>query len=104
MRGGHNCRANGACAGCRWQHCQGWNRLAARSQGRRHFIEERVAHVGAALGAVLAAWNALVGGTFGDYNATRLMLEGLYYFAGSMVLSGLGATLEWSSLRRRFDR
>ena len=77
--------------------------LAARRQGRHIFIEERVSHVGAVLGAVLAAWNALVGGTYGDYDATRLLLESLYYLSGSMVLSGLAAMLEWSSLRRRFE-
>ena len=76
--------------------------LAARGRGRRVFIEERVLHAGAALGAALAAWNALVGGTFGDYYATRIVLEGVYYLAGSMALSGLAAWLEWSSLIRRF--
>jgi hypothetical protein len=75
---------------------------AARRMGRRVFIEERVLHVGAALGAVLAAWNALVGGTFGEYDATRVMLEGVYYLSGSMVLSGLAAMLEWNLLSKRF--
>jgi hypothetical protein len=77
--------------------------LAARRQGRHLFIEERVSRAGAALGAVLAAWNAVVGGTFGDYETPRIVLEGLYYLSGSMVLSGLAAMLEWSSLRRRFE-
>ena len=77
--------------------------LAARQRGRHLFIEERVWRVGAGLGAALAAWNALVGGTFGDYNTTRVLLEGLYYLSGSMALSGLAALLEWSSLRRRFE-
>jgi hypothetical protein len=78
--------------------------FAARGRGRRVFIEERVSHVGAALGAVLAAWNALVGGTFGEYHATRIVLEGVYYLSGSMVLSGLAAMLEWNALSRRFGR
>jgi hypothetical protein len=78
--------------------------FAARKQGRRVFIEERVSQVGAALGAVLAAWNALVGGTFGEYNTIRVVLEGVYYLCGSMVLSGLAAMLEWQSLHRRFGR
>jgi hypothetical protein len=75
---------------------------AARRMGRRVFIEERVSHVGAALGAALAAWNALVGGTFGEYDTTRVVLEGVYYLSGSMVLSGLAAMLEWNLLSKRF--
>ena len=75
---------------------------AACAQGRRLFIEERVSHVGAVLGATLAAWNAFVGGTFGEYNATRVVLEGVYYLSGSMVLSGLAAMLEWNFLSKRF--
>ena len=78
--------------------------LAARGRGRRLFIEERVLHAGAALGAALAAWNTLVGGTFGDYHTTRIVLEGVYYLAGSMGLSGLAAALEWRSMHRRFGR
>ena len=70
--------------------------------GRRVFIEERVSHVGAVLGATLAAWNALVGGTFGEYDAGRVLLEGVYYLSGSMVLSGLAAMLEWNLLSKRF--
>ena len=75
---------------------------AARRMGRRVFIEERLSHVGAALGAALAAWNALVGGTFGEYDTTRVVLEGVYYVSGSMVLSGLAAMLEWNLLSKRF--
>jgi hypothetical protein len=75
---------------------------AARRLGRRVFIEERVSHVGVVLGAALAAWNALVGGTFGEYNASRVVLEGVYYLTGSMVLSGLAAMLEWNFLSKRF--
>lgn len=74
----------------------------ARRLGRHAFIEERVSHAGVALGAALAAWNALVGGTFGEYAATRIALEGVYYLSGSMVLSGLAAMLEWTFLSRRF--
>ena len=75
---------------------------AARRLGRHLFIEERVSRVGVLLGAILAAWNAAVGGTFGEYDATRLTLEGVYYLAGSMVLSGLAAMLEWNFLSKRF--
>jgi hypothetical protein len=75
---------------------------AARRLGRHVFIEERVSHVGVALGAALATWNALIGGTFGEYDATRMALEGVYYLSGSMVLSGLAAMLEWHFLSRRF--
>ena len=75
---------------------------AARRLGRHVFIEERVSHAGVALGAALAAWNALMGGTFGEYDATRIALEGVYYLSGSMVLSGLAAMLEWTFLSKRF--
>jgi hypothetical protein len=75
---------------------------AARRQGRHVFIEERVLRAGAALGAALAAWNALIGGTLGGYDGTRIVLEGVYYLSGSMVLSGLAAMLEWNFLSRRF--
>ena len=75
---------------------------SAHRLGRHVFIEERVSHVGAVLGATLAAWNALVGGTFGEYDTTRIMLEGVYYLSGSMVLSGLAAVLEWNFLSKRF--
>jgi hypothetical protein len=75
---------------------------AARRMGRHLFIEERVSHIGAALGAVLAGWNGLVGGTLGEYDATRVVLEGVYYLSGSMVLSGLAAMLEWNLLSKRF--
>src|SRR5215467_8586594 len=76
---------------------------AARRLGRHVFIEERVSRAGAAVGLLLAAWNALMGGTFGEYDATRIALEGVYYLSGSMVLSGLAAMLEWNFLSRRFD-
>jgi hypothetical protein len=79
--------------------------LEARRLGRHLFIEERVSRVGAVLGVSLAAWNAIVGGTFGAYHDFgRILLESAYYLGGSMVLSGLAAMLEWSSLERRFDR
>ncbi len=78
--------------------------LAASRQGRHLFIEARVSRVGAVLGVALAAWNTLVGGSFGEYDASRLALESAYYLFGSMVLSGLAAMLEWRSLQRRFGR
>ncbi len=77
--------------------------LAARRQGRRLFIEGRVSRFGVVLGLALAAWNALVGGSLGEYDANRLALESTYYVCGSMALSGLAAMLELRSLRRRFD-
>lgn len=76
--------------------------LAANRRGRHSFIEERVSRIGAVLGIALAAWNALVGGSLGEYDANRLVLESAFYLSGSMVLSGLAAMLEWRSLRRRF--
>lgn len=75
---------------------------AARRLGRHLFIEERVSRVGVLLGATLAAWNAVMGGTFAQYDPARLALEGIYYLSGSMVLSGLAAMLEWRFLSRRF--
>lgn len=57
-----------------------------------------------AVGAILAAWNTLVGGTMGDYYPARLVLEDVYYFAGSVALTGLGAALEWRALRGRYER
>jgi hypothetical protein len=76
--------------------------LAASRQGRHLFIEERVSRIGAVLGIALAAWNALIGGSLGEYDANRLVLESAYYLGGSMVLSGFAAMLEWYSLHRRF--
>lgn len=78
--------------------------LAANRLGRHLFIEGRVSRPGAALGLALAAWNALFGGTLGVYDVGRLALESAYYLAGSMVLSGVAAMLEWRWLERRFGR
>ena len=74
----------------------------ARRLGRHVFIEERVSRGGVVLGVALAAWNTVVGGTLGEYDATRIMLEGVYYLGGSMVLSGIAAMLEWNFLSKRF--
>ncbi|HEV8446242.1 MAG TPA: hypothetical protein VGQ44_05460 [Gemmatimonadaceae bacterium] len=74
----------------------------ARRLGRHLFIEERVLHVGMVLGASLAAGNAVMGGTFAEYNPTRIALEAVYYLSGSMVLSGFAAMLEWRFLSKRF--
>ena len=74
----------------------------ARRLGRHVFIEERVSRIGLMLGASLAAWNAVMGGTFAEYNPARLALESVYYVSGSMVLSGFAAMLEWRFLSKRF--
>jgi hypothetical protein len=79
--------------------------IEAKRLGRHMFIETRVSNVGAVLGLSLAAWNALVGGSLGSYtDVGRIVLESAYYLCGSVVLSGLAAMLEWSWLRRRFER
>lgn len=78
--------------------------LAARRLGRHLFIEGRVSRPGAALGLALAAWNALVGGSLGEYDVGRLALESAFYLSGSMVLSGVAAMFEWRWLERRFGR
>jgi hypothetical protein len=72
----------------------------ARARGPHAFIERRVLGVGVRLGAVLAAWNAAVGGTFGDYDRHRLVLEGAFYLLGSMACSALSAVVEWRSTAR----
>lgn len=82
------------------EDCVTWN--AARRLGRRAFVETRVLGVGLKLGLALAAFNALVGGSFADYDTHRLLLETAYYLAGSMVVAGASAKLEWRYLARRF--
>lgn len=77
-----------------------WN--AARKCGRRAFIETRIFGVGLKLGLALAAWNTLVGGSFADHAVRRVLLEAAYYLAGSLVLAGVSARLEWRYLARRF--
>jgi hypothetical protein len=77
---------------------------AARAIGRYRFIEQRITGFYIALGAALAATNALVGGSGGDYELHRLVLEGAFYAIGSIALGGLGAALERTHLRRRFER
>ena len=82
------------------EDCVTWN--AARRLGRRAFVETRVFGIGLKLGIALAAFNAIVGGSFADYEARRLLLEAAYYLAGSMVVAGASARLEWRYLARRF--
>ena len=82
------------------EDCVTWN--AARRLGRRAFVETRVFSIGLKLGLALAALNTIVGGSFADYDARRLLLEAAYYLAGSMVISGASARLEWRYLARRF--
>jgi hypothetical protein len=74
----------------------------ARARGRREFIERRVTGVGLRLGAALAAWNTAIGGTYCDYDHTRLLLEAAFYVLASMVCCALSALIEWKYLERRF--
>ena len=78
--------------------------LDARPGGMHRFVERRMLGFGLKLGLVLAAWNAVAGGTFMNYDVRRLLLEGSYYLLGGLVLSGLGAMLEWRYLERTFSR
>src|SRR4051812_16670159 len=78
--------------------------IHARSGGMHEFVERRVMGIGTKLGLALALWNAIAGGTFHTYHARWVLLEGAYYFIGSVALCGIGAALEWRHLERRFTR
>jgi hypothetical protein len=75
----------------------------ARARGRRLFIERRMVAFGLRLGVILAAWNAAVGGTLGDYDRHRLVFEGTFYLVASLACSAVAAILEWDYLRRKFE-
>ena len=78
--------------------------VAMRADGRRAFVERRIAGFGLRLGLVLAAWNTAVGGTFGNYDRVRLVLEATFYLTASLACGALSAVLEWDCLRRKFER
>ena len=75
----------------------------ARVGGARAFIERRVIGLGVRLGVVLAVWNAAVGGTLGDYDSHRLVLEGAFYFLGSIACGAVSAVIEWRYLSQSFE-
>ena len=76
-----------------------WQHLAAK--GKASVVGDAV-RFGAALGVVLAVWNTLIGGTNGSYQAAHLVAEGVYFVAGSVVLTRLHAEVVWRHLHRRF--
>jgi hypothetical protein len=78
--------------------------VEARGRGRHAFVEGRALGLGIRLGLALAAWNTLVGGTFGTYDRTRLLLEAVFYVIASVGCSAVSALIEWRYLERTFER
>jgi hypothetical protein len=79
-----------------------WREIAPG--GRERFVFLLISRTGVPLGLVLAGWNAMIGNVAATHDVARLVYETIYYFAGSCVLTGLAARLQWSYLERRFGR